>query len=285
MHAAQAKEEAYVVFRIDAPQRPHARQLRRPALQPRAPVAHRFPALLRRRQDLDPELLAHQHGPALGRDPLRDGRVRPAGHAVGAVQVSAEQLRRRPGRVQPLRGADGGELPAGRTRLSSPIEVTFNWSERQADYSLVERSHTELVQPAAAPVHDQRRRGRPSGGEFAASAGAGDVPRRSPRLLRRQGRRRREVRAPLGDLREEPRRGKPYTVSVPSSTNGAPAIRTARSSPTASSARPTPAAPRRARPRAGTRDRSRRSPWIWGARKSAAPSASRSAPAGRGGMP
>ena len=26
-----------------------------------------------------------------------------------------------------------------------PLEVTFNWSERQADYSLVERSHTELV--------------------------------------------------------------------------------------------------------------------------------------------
>ncbi|MDQ3815810.1 MAG: discoidin domain-containing protein, partial [Armatimonadota bacterium] len=26
-----------------------------------------------------------------------------------------------------------------------PLEVTFNWSERQKDYSLVERSHTELV--------------------------------------------------------------------------------------------------------------------------------------------
>lgn len=29
--------------------------------------------------------------------------------------------------------------------LDTPLEVTFNWSERQADYSLVERSHTELV--------------------------------------------------------------------------------------------------------------------------------------------
>jgi hypothetical protein len=28
----------------------------------------------------------------------------------------------------------------------SPVEVTFNWSERQADYSLVKRSHTQLVE-------------------------------------------------------------------------------------------------------------------------------------------
>jgi len=28
---------------------------------------------------------------------------------------------------------------------TTPLEVTFNWSERQADYTLVERSHTELV--------------------------------------------------------------------------------------------------------------------------------------------
>ena len=26
-----------------------------------------------------------------------------------------------------------------------PLEVTFNWSERQKDYSLVERSHTQVV--------------------------------------------------------------------------------------------------------------------------------------------
>src|SRR5207249_12293731 len=26
-----------------------------------------------------------------------------------------------------------------------PLEVTFNWSERQADYSLIERSHTEQI--------------------------------------------------------------------------------------------------------------------------------------------
>ncbi len=30
-------------------------------------------------------------------------------------------------------------------RKFEPLAVTFNWSERQADYSLVERSHTELV--------------------------------------------------------------------------------------------------------------------------------------------
>jgi len=27
----------------------------------------------------------------------------------------------------------------------TPLEVTFNWFERQEDYSLVERSHTQLV--------------------------------------------------------------------------------------------------------------------------------------------
>jgi hypothetical protein len=32
----------------------------------------------------------------------------------------------------------------------SPMEVTFNWSERQADYSLVERSHTRLVESLPA---------------------------------------------------------------------------------------------------------------------------------------
>jgi hypothetical protein len=31
-----------------------------------------------------------------------------------------------------------------------PIEVTFNWSEVQSDYSLVERSHTQLIEPAPA---------------------------------------------------------------------------------------------------------------------------------------
>ena len=31
-------------------------------------------------------------------------------------------------------------------RAFKPIEVTFNWSERQEDYSLVERSHTQLVE-------------------------------------------------------------------------------------------------------------------------------------------
>jgi hypothetical protein len=32
----------------------------------------------------------------------------------------------------------------------SPVEVTFNWSERQKDYSLVKRSHTQLVEKLPA---------------------------------------------------------------------------------------------------------------------------------------
>jgi hypothetical protein len=31
-------------------------------------------------------------------------------------------------------------------KATSPVEVTFNWSERQTDYSLVKRSHTQLVE-------------------------------------------------------------------------------------------------------------------------------------------
>ena len=31
-----------------------------------------------------------------------------------------------------------------------PIEVTFNWSEVQSDYSLVERSHTQLIEQVPA---------------------------------------------------------------------------------------------------------------------------------------
>ena len=33
---------------------------------------------------------------------------------------------------------------------NGPMEVTFNWSERQADYSLVQRSHTQLVEKLPA---------------------------------------------------------------------------------------------------------------------------------------
>ena len=33
---------------------------------------------------------------------------------------------------------------------ATPLEVTFNWSERQADYSLVKRSHTQLVEKLPA---------------------------------------------------------------------------------------------------------------------------------------
>ena len=53
-----------------------------------------------------------------------------------------------PGEMVGVRGKSTSTLSTGSPSADSgfhPIEVTFNWSERQADYSLVERSHTERI--------------------------------------------------------------------------------------------------------------------------------------------
>ena len=106
---------------------------------------------------------------------------------------------------------------------SQPLEVTFNWSERQDDYSLVERSHTERITKlphrynidvggADHPVVNWLRVA-PAASETNARLGYSDGKGAS-------------ARAPAGQkfvsrwvtVGTDLARSKPYTVSVPSNT-------------------------------------------------------------------
>ena len=70
MYAAQAKEDAYVVFKVEAPT-DITRINYGGRLYNRAPeISHRPAALLRRRHDVAEELFARPDHAALGRDPL-----------------------------------------------------------------------------------------------------------------------------------------------------------------------------------------------------------------------
>ena len=218
MHAAQAGEEAYVVFRIDAP-RDITRVDYGGRLYNRAPESHiDFLHSFDGGKTWTAELFADQHRAALGRDPLRDGRGRSARHAVGPVQVPAEQLGGGPGRVQPLRGAHGGQPQAGRaprsSRWKSPstgasARRTTRWSN----------AATPSRDEAAAPLHDQRGRRGSSGGRLAADRRCGR-PLAAVKPGYSDG-------SDVGGEKFVPRwvtygknlaRGKPYTVSVPSTT-------------------------------------------------------------------
>jgi hypothetical protein len=99
-----------------------------------------------------------------------------------------------------------------------PLEVTFNWSERQADYSLVERSHTEVVTKLPH--------------RYFINVGGADHPVMNSLQIRSRDEGR-PVKAGYSDDRDVggerfvPRwvtygrnlaRGKPYTISVPSTT-------------------------------------------------------------------
>ena len=94
------------------------------------------------------------------------------------------------------------KVPVGKP---TPVEVTFNWTERQEDYSLVERSHTQVVEKLPVDVHDQRRRRGSSGRGVAddqpARARGGDVKPATATARTR----RREVGRQVGDVRQEPR--------------------------------------------------------------------------------
>jgi hypothetical protein len=111
---------------------------------------------------------------------------------------------------------EANHLPAEAT--FQPMEVTFNWSERQADYSLVERSHTEVVAKlphrytinvggADHPVVNSLRIGwqdpatppKPGYSDGRDAGGEKFVPRKVT-------------------YGKNFARGKPYTISVPSGT-------------------------------------------------------------------
>lgn len=72
---------------------------------------------------------------------------------VDAVPPGARSVQFKYSLTGPAAGFDACSLYTARMEVNhlpaapgfKPLEVTFNWSERQTDYSLVERSHTELV--------------------------------------------------------------------------------------------------------------------------------------------
>ena len=88
-----------------------------------------------------------------------------------------------------------------------PLDVTFTWKERQEDYSLVTRSHRQRVEklPFTYTI-DVGGADHPAVESLRLRLADGEAVRgpRQVRLLRRQGRRRREVPRPLGELRQEP---------------------------------------------------------------------------------
>ena len=176
MFAEKGGEEAYVVF-SSTPPATFQRHLRRPPLQSRPEGPHRFPALLRRRQDLDQELHPGRHHAPLGRDPLRKGR-RCSGRARGRCSSSIVGMPTP--RVPPCAAC----MPCGWRPIIAPLdagfrplEVTFTWNERQADYTLVTRSHTQLVEHVPLSYDDQRGR---RGSSRRGLAGR-QSPRRGPR--------------------------------------------------------------------------------------------------------
>ncbi|HEX4646155.1 MAG TPA: hypothetical protein VH598_11155, partial [Verrucomicrobiae bacterium] len=72
---------------------------------------------------------------------------------VDAVPPGARSVLFKYSLTSPAAGFDACSLYAVRMEVNhlpvapgfKPLEVTFNWSERQTDYSLIERSHVELV--------------------------------------------------------------------------------------------------------------------------------------------
>ena len=145
MHAIKAKEPAYVVFQMDAP-RDITRVNYGGRLYNRAPRSHidflhsfdagktwnRSYSLTNTDQPWD---VIHYEAvetiPAGTRSVLFKYLLDGSEAGVGACSLYAVRM-------------EVNHKAAGASY--EPLQVTFNWSERQADYSLIERSHTELIQ-------------------------------------------------------------------------------------------------------------------------------------------
>jgi hypothetical protein len=151
LHAARPNEEAYVVFRMEAPRDItrvcYGGRLYNRALRSRIDLLHSFDggqhwtesySLTNTTPPWDVihyekvESVPPGTRSVLMKYVLNSSEAGPAACSLYAVRMEAD--------YQP---AD--------TRFE-PLEVTFNWSERQPDYSLVERSHTEVI-------HGESRRG------------------------------------------------------------------------------------------------------------------------------
>jgi len=217
MHAAEANREAYVVFRLDAP-----REIRRVIyggrLYNRAPkshidMLHSFDGGKTWKQTYSltdtkpPWDVIHYETvddvPAGTKSALFKYRFNSSAAGTNACSIYAVRMEAR-------------HEPADRS--VRPVEVTFNWSERQEDYSLVERSHTQLA--AKLPCR------------YAINVGGADHPVVNWLRVRR-GRGGQNVKAGYSDGKDAGGRkfvhrwvsygrnlaeGRPYTVSVPSGT-------------------------------------------------------------------
>ncbi len=144
MFGAKAKEEAYVVFRIDAP-RDITRLNYGGRLYNRAPKSH----------------IDFQHSFDGGKTWTRSYSLKDTAQpwdvihyeTIEAIPPGTRSVLCKYSLESSASGTDACSLYAVRMEVNHktddaafhPMDVTFNWSERQSDYSLVERSHTEHV--------------------------------------------------------------------------------------------------------------------------------------------
>ena len=144
MHAAKAREPAYVVFRVDAP-RDITRVNYGGRLYNRAPKSH-----------ID-FLHSFDGGKTWARSYTLTNTAQPWDviqyETVDAIPPGTRSVLFKYLLESPEAGSDACSLYAVRMEVNHkpndaafrPMAVTFNWSERQSDYTLVERSHTEQV--------------------------------------------------------------------------------------------------------------------------------------------
>jgi hypothetical protein len=149
MYAARAKEDAHVVFQVDAPtditRITYGGRLYNRAPKSRIDLLHSFDGgqTWHKSYSLDrttpPWDVIHyetvKNVPAGTRSVLFKYLLN--GSAAGTDACSLYSVRMEVSHKPPM----------ARFR---PIEVTFHWSEVQGDYSLVERSHTQLIEQAPA---------------------------------------------------------------------------------------------------------------------------------------
>jgi hypothetical protein len=154
MHAAQAGEEAYVVFRVDAPT-DITKVNYGGRFYNRAPKSHI-------------DLLHSFDGGRTWQKNWTLGQTEPPWDALHYETVTDIPAGTRSVLFKyllnsPEAGSDACSLYGVRMEVNHkpqvatfrPIEVTFNWSEVQSDYSLVERSHTQRVEqvPCRYTIH------------------------------------------------------------------------------------------------------------------------------------
>ena len=144
MHARQAGEEAHVVFRVEAP-RDLTRLEYGGRLYNRAPRSH-----------ID-FLHSFDQGQTWTRSYTLTNTAAPWDvihyETIEAIPAGTRSVLCKYSLQSPAAGSGECSLYAVRMEVNhlpasaefKPLEVTFNWSERQPDYSLVERSHTESV--------------------------------------------------------------------------------------------------------------------------------------------